>query len=329
MKTLVWIIGSAVALLAILLLAFQLSPWPSVLVIRRAFDKGAAEASQALEKHVPAGVAAVRNETYDVADPDGRLDVFFPSDVKDSDRALTTIVWIHGGAWISGTKDQIANYAKILAGHGFTVVGVDYSVAPGKTYPTPVRQVNGALGYLVKNAARFHIDPARFVLAGDSGGAHIAAQVANVISVPSYASALGISPTIQRSQLRGVVLFCGPYDVRKVKLDGSFGGFLRTVLWSYSGTKDFMANQQFATASVINYVTPEFPPAFVSAGNADPLEPQSREFADALASQGVPVDTLFFPKDYAPPLAHEYQFNLDVTAGREALDRTLAFLSTR
>lgn len=329
MKTLVWIIGSAVALLAILLLAFQLSPWPSVLVIRRAFDKGAAEASQALEKHVPAGVAAVRNETYDVADPDGRLDVFFPSDVKDSDRALTTIVWIHGGAWISGTKDQIANYAKILAGHGYTVVGVDYSVAPGKTYPTPVRQVNGALGYLVKNAARFHIDPARFVLAGDSGGAHIAAQVANVISVPSYASALGISPTIQRSQLRGVVLFCGPYDVRKVKLDGSFGGFLRTVLWSYSGTKDFMANQQFATASVINYVTPEFPPAFVSAGNADPLEPQSREFADALASQGVPVDTLFFPKDYAPPLAHEYQFNLDVTAGREALDRTLAFLSTR
>ena len=266
MKILVWIIGSAVALLAILLLAFRLSPWPSVLVIRRAFDKGAAEASQALEKHVPPGVAAVRNETYDAADPDGHLDVFFPADVKDSDRALTTIVWIHGGAWISGTKDQIANYAKILAGHGYTVVGVDYSVAPGKTYPT---------------------------------------------------------------QLRGVVLFCGPYDVRKVKLDGSFGGFLRTVLWSYSGTKDFMANQRFATASVVNYVTPEFPPAFVSAGNADPLEPQSREFADALASQGVPVDTLFFPKDYAPPLAHEYQFNLDVTAGREALDRTLAFLSTR
>lgn len=329
MKILVWIIGSAVALLAILLLAFRLSPWPSVLVIRRAFDKGAAEASQALEKHVPPGVAALRNETYDAADPDGHLDVFVPADVKDSDRALTTIVWIHGGAWISGTKDQIANYAKILAGHGYTVVGVDYSVAPGKTYPTPVRQVNGALGYLVKNAPRFHIDPARFVLAGDSGGAHIAAQVANAISVPSYASALGISPTIQRSQLRGVVLFCGPYDVRKVKLDGSFGGFLRTVLWSYSGTKDFMANQQFATASVVNYVTPEFPPAFVSAGNADPLEPQSREFADALASQGVPVDTLFFPKDYAPPLAHEYQFNLDVTAGREALDRTLAFLSTR
>jgi len=300
-----------------------------VLVIRRGFDKGAAEASQALEKHVPAGVSELRNETYDASDPDGHLDVFFPSDVKNSDRTLMTVVWIHGGAWISGTKDQIANYAKVLAGNGYTVVGVDYSVAPGKTYPTPVRQVNTALGYLVKNAQRLHVDSSRFVLAGDSGGAHIAAQVVNVISVPSYASALGITPSLQRSQLRGMVLFCGPYDVGKVKLDGSFGGFLRTVLWSYSGTKDFMTNPQFATASVVNYVTGEFPPSFISAGNADPLEPQSRELAEALASHGVLVDTLFFPKDYAPPLAHEYQFNLDVTAGRGALNRMLAFLSAR
>jgi acetyl esterase/lipase len=329
MKLLLRIFGIVFILLAVVLLAFRLSPWPSVLVIRRAFDKGAAEASLALEKHVPAGISDLRNEAYDPADPDGRLDVFFPSELNNSDRGLMTIVWIHGGAWISGTKNQIANYAKILASHGYTVVGVDYSVAPGKIYPTPVRQVNAALAYLAKYPQRLHVDPSRFVLAGDSGGAHIAAQVANVISVPSYASALGITPAIQRSQLRGVVLFCGPYDVENVRLDGAFGGFLRTVLWSYSGTKDFKANQQFATASVVKYVTPEFPPAFVSAGNADSLEPQSREFAEVLASRGVPVDTLFFPKDYAPPLAHEYQFNLDVTAGREALDRTVAFLSAR
>ena len=31
--------------------AFQLSPWPSVLLIRWVFDRGAAEASEALRKH--------------------------------------------------------------------------------------------------------------------------------------------------------------------------------------------------------------------------------------------------------------------------------------
>jgi acetyl esterase len=40
----------------------------------------------------------------------------------------------------------------------------------------------------------------------------------------------------------------------------------------------------------------------------------------------VKVDTLFFSDDYAPPLPHEYQFNLDTRVGREALNRMLAFI---
>ena len=47
---------------------------------------------------------------------------------------------------------------------------------------------------------------------------------------------------------------------------------------------------------------------------------------DALRARGVRVDALFFPKDYAPALAHEYQFNLDTDAGRQAMNRSVAFL---
>ena len=48
--------------------------------------------------------------------------------------------------------------------------------------------------------------------------------------------------------------------------------------------------------------------------------------AEVVAQHGVPVDTLFFPDDYAPPLAHEYQFDLDTEAGQTALERSVAFL---
>jgi acetyl esterase/lipase len=99
------------------------------------------------------------------------------------------------------------------------------------------------------------------------------------------------------------------------------------VLWSYSGGKSFAHDPFFATASIIDYVTSDFPPAFISVGNADPLEQQSHAFADALVSRGVRVDALFFPKDYSPPLPHEYQFNLDTDAGRLAFERTVNFLS--
>jgi hypothetical protein len=49
--------------------------------------------------------------------------------------------------------------------------------------------------------------------------------------------------------------------------------------------------------------------------------------ADALEAKGVNVERLFFPKDYQPPLGHEYQFDLDSDAGKLALTRTVAWLN--
>jgi acetyl esterase/lipase len=86
---------------------------------------------------------------------------------------------------------------------------------------------------------------------------------------------------------------------------------------------------RFATASVINYVTADFPPAFISAGNRDPLLPQSRAFAEVLAGRGVLVERLFSPDHYKPELPHEYQFDLDTDAARLALERSIEFLSGR
>jgi acetyl esterase len=81
-------------------------------------------------------------------------------------------------------------------------------------------------------------------------------------------------------------------------------------------------------ASVPHYVTPKFPPTFISAGNGDPLLPHSVAMADALAKEGVRVDRLFFAQEHTPSLPHEYQVNLDSDAGKLALARSLEFLSS-
>jgi acetyl esterase/lipase len=324
------IIGAlSVALLLIagaVYFAVTVSPLPAVLLIRHGFDRGAAKASAALEPYMPDDVASELNVRYDASDPSGYLDVFFPKSAQQTQKSLTTVVWIHGGAWVSGNKDQISSYARIVAHLGFTVVSVDYAIAPEKHYPVPVREVNAALGYLAKNARRLHVDPARFVLAGDSAGAQIAAQVANLIAVPSYAAAMGVAPAIPRKHLLGAVLYCGLYDLNKLDFDGPSGGFWRTVLWAYSGGKDFQTNSAFSTASVIKYATSTFPSAFISTGNADPLAAQSYEFASALKRKHVRVDSLFFLKGQTPPLGHEYQFDLDTNAGQTALTKSATFL---
>ncbi len=324
-----WTFGIAVLFAAAVFVAFQVSPWPGVLMIRHSFGEGGAKSSRALANHVPPGVSERLDLRYDAASDDAYLDVFYPYRVENSDTLLTTVVWVHGGGFVAGSKGEIANYLRVLAGRGVTAVGVEYTTAPEAKYPTPVRQTNAALAYLLRHAKKLHVDPTRIVLAGDSGGAHIVAQLAAATTDSSYARALGIEPTLAREHLAGTILFCGPYDLARVNFNGPFGGFLKTVLWAYIGRKDFLDAPRIATFSVLNWVTPRFPPTFISVGNADPLAPQSQALADALVARGVAVDALFFPADHTPALGHEYQFDLDTEAGALALERVTAFVRAR
>lgn len=327
LKRIFTIAGTGIALIAVLIfLAFKFTPWPSALLIRYAFTKGAKAANEALLKYVPKGVTVVSDQQYAANDKDAFLDVYYPIAIAQKDTVLPVVVWIHGGGWVSGTKKEASNYYRILADKGFVVVSIDYSIAPEKNHPLPLKQVNAALAFLTQNAKRFHIDAAHFFIAGDSGGAHIAAQVANIISDQSYSRLTGIVPGISRNALTGLLLYCGPYDVSLADLNGKFGGFLKTILWAYSGKKDFKDDPLFKTASVIDYIDGNFPPSFISVGNGDPLQIHSLNLARKLSRLKVKVDTLFFPANRQPPLPHEFQFDLDVPAGKLALQRSVEFI---
>src|SRR5579863_3159771 len=305
--------------------AFELSPWPRVLLLRYAFEKSASEQNRTLEKYVPDNIVELRDQRYG-ARADALLDAYFPSEADKAGKLLPTIVWIHGGAFVAGSKSALGPYLKILSARGYAVMGVDYSLAPSAIYPTPVFEANEALSYLINNATRLHIDANKLFLAGDSAGSQIAAQLAAVIADPTYAAALRVAPAIDRAALKGVVLFCGVYDLSSLNRSGDFKNFLRTVMWAYFGRRDGADDPRFDEFSVNKHMTAQFPPTFVSVGNADPLAPQSVMIADAIRARGVAVDELFFPGDHDPPLPHEFQFNLDREAGREALERLSAFL---
>ena len=121
-----------------------------------------------------------------------------------------------------------------------------------------------------------------------------------------------------------MVLNCGPYDPERLTTakSGVVGFLVRKVVDSYFATDDL---QQ---ASVSDHATADFPRTWFSGGNDDPLTPQGKSFAKRLGEFGVDVQTLFFPADHTPKLAHEYQFDLDSAAGKRAVDETLAFLES-
>ncbi|HEY1965161.1 MAG TPA: alpha/beta hydrolase [Acidobacteriaceae bacterium] len=312
-KLVLAVIGAVVIIGAGVYAAFELSPWPSVLLIRHSFDKGGAEAAASIAPLVPEGVSAQRDLSYAPGDPDALFDVFAPTNAQAT---LPAVVWVHGGGFVAGSRADLSSYLQILAARGFVEA----------RFPTPVRQTNAALSHIIANAGRFNIDPQRIFVAGDSAGAQIAAQTALIISDADYARQMRIEAGMKRPALRGLVLFCGPYDASLLNFEGPFAAFMRTVLWSYLGTRN-PRDARVADLSVAPHVTAAYPPVFISVGNADPLAPQSVALAEALRVRGVEVDTLFFPKDHDPPLDHEYQLLLSTDAGRLAFDRSVAFLN--
>jgi acetyl esterase len=304
------------------------TPRLAALLVRKLFAAGGSQFKAGLDSHTPAaGMVVLTDERYG-DEEDMLLDVIRP--VSATGR-LPLVLWVHGGGWVGGSKDELTSYFKLIANEGYVVAGPRYSLAPEHRYPTPPRQMMRAIEYLQANAERYRIDPDRIAIAGDSAGAQITAQLGALVTTPGYAEAVGVPATIAPGQLRGLVLACGPYDLGLAARASSPAGrrFIKAIMWAYSGTRGFLNDTGFATWSVTDNVTSAYPPALLTVGNADPLRPHSEVLAEKLRALGVDVEAVFFPDDHEPPLGHEYQFDLDTKDGQLFLERLLVFLRQR
>lgn len=331
-KKFLWPVGIGAALLIIIVLAFRFSPWPGALVIRAVFDDNGAKVTRAMEKYAPSEpITVLSNQLYRAEDEDALLDVYYPAEVEKAKKNLPVIIWTHGGAWLSGSKNDDAPYLKLLAAKGFTVIAPNYTLAPRQHYPYQLYQLNDAHEYILQQAGRFHANTDKIFLAGDSAGSQLSAQLAALVTNPAYAKEVDITPSLKPDQLKGVILNCGIYKMEGLahpvpQVSKLLGWGNDVTVWAYSGTRDF-SSPIIRQMSPYYHVNKDFPPTYITGGNADPLtKAQSIPFMNKLRELGVSVDMLFFPDDYKLELPHEYQFNLDTEAGKIAFIKTISFV---
>ena len=312
--------------IALLRLTLLFSPRPAVRALRRSFTRDAAERNAAQFTVGPKTVMAAHGLHYD-GRPDATLDLYLPGAITGTDDTLAVVVWIHGGAFIAGDKSELEGYLRVLADRGFAVVAPNYPLAPESSFPTATRQLMASLAWIGENAARYRLDPARIVLAGDSAGAQLCAQLATLIVNPEYSLEAMIAPTVPPWCLRGVVLCGGIFDLTRLRDESRYGALLPAIGWAYSGIRRFDDDTGFRRRfGMPGELDSTFPPAFVTVGNADPVRAQSRELVTTLENADVEVDVLFFADDHEPPVPHEYQFDLELKDARIALDRIVRFL---
>ncbi len=93
--------------------------------------------------------------------------------------STATLVWFHGGGYVSGTVEAIDPVCRVLANQiGCTVVSVGYRLAPESPYPAALEDCLAALAVVAERA------PGPLAVGGDSAGGGLSAAVARRTTVP-------------------------------------------------------------------------------------------------------------------------------------------------
>lgn len=152
-------------------------------------------------------------------------DLYLPKELAGP---VPVVVWAHGGAFVAGNRSGVENWAVCLAHHGYAVAAVEYQWAPEAHWPAQVNQLCECCNRL-KDDPR--LDMSRVIIAGDSAGAHMAAQFALIHTSKTFRQETGLVPVLSAGALKAVLLYCGPYDIDQMANPKShFCGWLCIVL---------------------------------------------------------------------------------------------------
>ncbi len=101
-----------------------------------------------------------------------RLDLFSP----DGEGPWPLLVFIHGGYWQLGSKDDWSFLAPGWLQNGIALANLGYRLLPDVTLEDVVADVRAGLDYLAENAEALKLDVSRVLVSGVSAGAHLAAM---------------------------------------------------------------------------------------------------------------------------------------------------------
>ena len=131
--------------------------------------------------------------------PREKLDIY-PADHPGG----PVLVYIHGGYWRSGSKEDNCNFVPVFTERGASVVLVEYDLCLTVTVSDIVRQTRSAIAWVYRNILRYSGNPAKIYVSGHSAGGHLTAM-ALAHDWPSEG--------LPRDLIKGAVATSGVYDL--------------------------------------------------------------------------------------------------------------------
>ena len=205
------------------------------------------------------------------------LDIYLP---ETGVGPFPTIIFIHGGAFNGGEKDdmQVAIVLDAL-NHGYAVVSVEQRLIPaGGIFPYPIFDFKAAIRFLRANAATYMLDETRFVTAGTSAGGYHAVIAPATHGIAAFEDLSMGNPDVS-SGVAAAIGFFGVYDlVMQSEFSHERGPFMGAAeVWDFATAflgVDAREHQELAAfADPTNYITPQMVPTLIQAGSEDEVVP--------------------------------------------------------
>jgi acetyl esterase/lipase len=236
---------------------------------------------------LPEGTAVHRNLPYiDDGHERHKLDLYLPQ----ADKELPLIIWIHGGAWLGGSK---ANGVPVnYLADGYAIASLNYRLSQHAIFPAQIEDCKAAVRWLRANAKKYNLDPNSFAAWGPSAGGHLVAMLGTTGDVKAFDVGEHLKVS---SRVQAVVDYFGPTDLLQMDdhrlPDGMVHNTADSPESKLIGGHIQENKEKVAKANPITYVTKDDAPFLIIHGDRDPLVPhhQSELLEAALKKAGIPV----------------------------------------
>jgi acetyl esterase len=197
------------------------------------------------------------------------------------------VILVHGGGWVSGDRARnVAPLFEPLEQAGFAWFSVSYRFATDfLMLGTAIDDVQDAIRFVRKNAAKYNVDPNRIALVGESAGAQLA----------SMAAVRGTDD--RESTVQAVVALYSPSDL--VDLASTSPLISPKIREAVKGTVfSEMLLSYLRTLSPSFHVRPDLPPVLLMHGTADSVVPyqQSVNYCERLKKSGASCELVAIPE---------------------------------
>lgn len=238
---------------------------------------------------LPDGTKALRNAAYVTNGHERqKLDLFIPPGATNP---LPLIIWVHGGAWMGGSKDQCPALPYLQK--GYAVASINYRLSQHAIFPAQLEDCKAAVRWLRAHAKENNLNPNRFAVWGASAGGHLVALLGTAGDVKKFDVGENLEAS---SRVQAVVDFFGPTDLTAMARDALPGSKIDHNAPDAPEAKLIGGpvqenKEKAAVANPITYVAKNNPPFLIMHGDKDNLVPyqQSELLRDALQKAGVPV----------------------------------------